>query len=313
MVDAPNATAVACDAAIPVRLTLAASDLVSDQPPPPVMVMVRRFGYLAFAVEEARPYFQHLLPPGEETPWLECQGRAVQWCEQQHRIALHHQAVGHGRSDFLIASAHNTNNLSMVRHIPAGVLYDLLCTDSQRPWSLTVHYRACPADVVLPWTIAVWRSTFINSLKEAAVILAGGAGRVLQMTSATQSQLWDGAQGGDMRAVAAVATQLGLPPTGGVTRLPVRVSLLGPDGGIQTTSLPVGVSGAEGAPTLRRLLDQLLDCPSPGGGDGEAGGDPPPRWQAKVGGVVVPPELSVAWLWAALHAADHFLYIAVAL
>mmetsp|Transcript_19458 Transcript_19458/g.58800 ORF Transcript_19458/g.58800 Transcript_19458/m.58800 type:complete len:278 (-) Transcript_19458:227-1060(-) len=277
MVDAPNATAVACDAAIPVRLTLAASDLVSDQPPPPVMVMVRRFGYLAFAVEEARPYFQHLLPPGEETPWLECQGRAVQW------------------------------------HIPAGVLYDLLCTDSQRPWSLTVHYRACPADVVLPWTIAVWRSTFINSLKEAAVILAGGAGRVLQMTSATQSQLWDGAQGGDMRAVAAVATQLGLPPTGGVTRLPVRVSLLGPDGGIQTTSLPVGVSGAEGAPTLRRLLDQLLDCPSPGGGDGEAGGDPPPRWQAKVGGVVVPPELSVAWLWAALHAADHFLYIAVAL
>lgn len=64
------------------------------------------------------------------------------------------------------------------------------------------------------------------------MILAGGAGRVLQMTSATQSQLWDGAQGGDMRAVAAVATQLGLPPTGGVTRLPVRVSLLGP--GVQS-------------------------------------------------------------------------------
>lgn len=64
--------------------------------------------------------------------------------------------------------------------------------------------------------------------QEAAVVLAGGAGRVLQMTSATQAQLWEGVQGGDMSAVAAVAAQLGLPPADGAARLPVRVVVLSP-------------------------------------------------------------------------------------
>ena len=60
------------------------------------------------------------------------------------------------------------------------------------------------------------------------MVLAGGAGRVLQMTSATQAQLWEGVQGGDTRAVAAVAAQLGLPPADGAARLPVRVVVLSP-------------------------------------------------------------------------------------
>lgn len=87
MAEVADATALAHEAAIPVRLTLAASDLVSDHLPPPVMVsslcsagvlvcllqdaclsrlkafctvqaMVSRAGYLAFAAEEARPLFQ---------------------------------------------------------------------------------------------------------------------------------------------------------------------------------------------------------------------------------------------------------------
>ena len=62
--------------------------------------------------------------------------------------------------------------------------------------------------------------------QEAAVVLAGSAGRVLQMTSATQGQLWEGAGAGNMRALAAVGAQLGLPPAGGAARLPVRVSVL---------------------------------------------------------------------------------------
>lgn len=80
------------------------------------------------------------------------------------------------------------------------------------------------------------------------------------------------------------------------------------------TSLPVAVAAGGEAPLLQAFLDDLLVCSPSARGNGEDTHDsPPPQWRAKVAGISAPCELSVAWLWTALHSADQFLYIAVTL
>lgn len=273
--DSDETAAAAWDAQIPIRLTLAAADLVADENPAPILVMVRRYGYLAFAADQARPLFQHLLPPGEDSPWLEFNGRPLQW------------------------------------HIPAGVLHDLLCPKADKPWSLTVHYRACPVDEVLPWTSDLWRSSFINSLKEAAVIYSGSASRLLQMTSSTRSQLYKSAEAGDMAALSHINSQLGLPVVTSAQRLPLRVTVLTQGGSIQTASYPMPQTGSK-SPTLREVLTDVLGTESELAGKvSDSSVHEGATKRVKIAGICPPLDLKVAWLHAMLHAADHFLYIAV--
>lgn len=279
VIDHTGSSAIAWKAEIPLRLTLAPEDLVADEEPSPVMVMVRRFGYLTFAAEHARPLFQHLLPPGDDTPWLEFKGRPLPW------------------------------------QIPAGVLHDLLCTHSDRPWALTVHYRACPTDVVLPCTQDMWRSNFINSVKEAAVICSGSASRILQMASATQAKLYRSAEAGDMAALSEMSPQLGLPLTSSAQRLPIRVVVHSSDGTIQTVSRPLQLTAGE-SPKLREVLIESLGSDLELGSEAESPNEAdaaPASHTVKIAGICPPLTLPVNWLHATFHAADQFLYIAVIL
>lgn len=95
---------------------------------PALQIQVPRMGYLPILAEQALIYFrvspvllrllvsdnaeswkegrhcdlQHVLPPGEETPWFEVNSLPLRW------------------------------------HVPLGVLYDLLTDGTEKPWHLVV-------------------------------------------------------------------------------------------------------------------------------------------------------------------------------
>jgi hypothetical protein len=271
--------AAAWHASIPLKVTLAADDIVTEHKPRPVLAMVSRLGYLPYVAAQLKHLFQHLLPPGDDTPWFEYNGQALQW---QH---------------------------------PAGVLYDLHAQGHNRPWSLTVHYRACPVSLLLPWTPEVGQSTFINSLKEAAVITGGNAGRVMNMTSAAQAEMRKGVAAGNMQQVAALLKQLGFGASS--TRLPVRF-LLTTSGDFvgehhrETISVPLPAADPTGqALTLGQALRQILPQQMAGNSDDTQASSP--SIQAWVGGTQPSFLLPLAWLYARLVGADRFLYIVVKL
>ncbi|KAE8790459.1 hypothetical protein D1007_35230 [Hordeum vulgare] len=54
-------------------------------------------------VSTIKAHFSSSLPPGVDTVWFDYKGLPLKWC------------------------------------IPIGVLFDLLCADTERPWNLTVH------------------------------------------------------------------------------------------------------------------------------------------------------------------------------
>lgn len=271
--------AAAWRASIPLKLTLAASDVVTPHRPRPVLAMVPRFGYLPYVAEHVKHLFQHLLPPGEDTPWFEYEGQPLQW---QH---------------------------------PAGVLYDLHTQSRERPWHLVIHYRACPTDQLLPWCLEVGQSTFVNSLKEASVICTGNASRVTNMTSAAQADMHQGVAAGNGQHLAATLKQLGFGAAS--TRVPVRV-LVTTSGDFvgehhrETISLPLAAFAADGQPAtlvqaLRQLLPQhISDCAS--GSQSSLA-----SMQVWVAGTRPSLLLPLGWLHARMAAADRFLYVVVKL
>lgn len=78
-------------------------------PPTQQQMLVPRQGYLHSMVPQALRLLQHLLPPGEDTPWFEHGALPLRW------------------------------------GVPAGVLYDLVATQqAELPWRLTIHFRGYP-------------------------------------------------------------------------------------------------------------------------------------------------------------------------
>ncbi|XP_044965489.1 autophagy protein 5-like isoform X2 [Hordeum vulgare subsp. vulgare] len=60
-----------------------------------------RIGYFPLLVSTIQAHFSSSLPLGVDTVWFEYKGLPLKWC------------------------------------IPSGVLFDLLCADTERPWNLT--------------------------------------------------------------------------------------------------------------------------------------------------------------------------------
>lgn len=256
---------------IPLKLTLATNDNVTPQQPRPVLALVPRFGYLPFVAEQIKPLFQHLLPPGEDTPWFEYQGQPLQW---QH---------------------------------PAGVLYDLHVLGQQRPWCLTVHYRACPVQSILSWSSQLAQATFLNTLKEAAIICTGSANRVMNMTSFAQQDLQEAIRACDFKKLSGISEQLGFGATAPGMRLPVRV-VIAAGGACEVITLPMTEADLEEQPvSLLRALHQIMPQRIPESTDHSL----PTSVQVIVAGTQPSPSLPLSWLHACLGAADNFLYLVV--
>ncbi|KAK9819830.1 hypothetical protein WJX72_002878 [[Myrmecia] bisecta] len=135
------------------RVTLSSKEITATGgAPDPLYVLAPRIGYLPTVASQAFAHFQHLLPPGEDTPWFDFQGLPLKW------------------------------------QLPIGVLHDLVAQDPERPWSVTVHFRSYPGDTLLPWEGQhASRAMFFNSLKEAAYICKGHTGAMTSYTAVEYS------------------------------------------------------------------------------------------------------------------------------
>ncbi|KAG0497886.1 hypothetical protein HPP92_002577 [Vanilla planifolia] len=105
--------------------------------------------------------------------------------------------------------------LMEIKEYSTGVLFDLLCAEPERPWNLTVHFRAPPGDILIPCDgedSVKW--SFINSLKEAAYIINGNCKNIMNMSQADQSELWQSLIKGNMDGYARVSSRLKIGPFG---------------------------------------------------------------------------------------------------
>lgn len=100
---------------------------------------------------------------------------------------------------------------------------------------MQVHFRDFPSN-----TLAAWQGAqpvlqaYLNSLKEAAVICAGTAASVLQMSQQSQQNLWKSVEEADLAAYERVARSLQLTPRAKGTRsanVPIRLHVRKTSGG----------------------------------------------------------------------------------
>ncbi|GAB4817866.1 hypothetical protein N2152v2_004912 [Parachlorella kessleri] len=128
---------------------------------------------------------QHVLPPGEDTPWLEHSSLPLKW------------------------------------HVPAGVLFDLLAGEGELPWSLTLHLRGYPSGVLPVYDgEPALRGSLLNSLKEAAFICRGSSLRVMEMSPGAQEDLYRSVAQQDLPLYRRVLQSLQLAPTPRAGRQP---------------------------------------------------------------------------------------------
>ncbi|ONK64231.1 uncharacterized protein A4U43_C07F23490 [Asparagus officinalis] len=167
------------EGAIPLQIRLHESEITTLPSPPPILVLGPRLGYLPLLMPLIKPHFSSTLPPGTDTIWFDYRGLPLKW------------------------------------HIPTGVLFDLLCAEPERPWNLTVHFRAHPGETLIPCQgedNVKW--SFINSLKEAAYIINGNCKNVMNMSEPDRFELWQSLVKGDMDSYHRVSSKLKLGPVG---------------------------------------------------------------------------------------------------
>ncbi|KAG6385812.1 hypothetical protein SASPL_154693 [Salvia splendens] len=161
--------------AIPLQIHLHESEVTTLPPPPPALILAPRVGYLPLLVPQIKPFFSSSLPPGVDTVWFEYKGLPLKW------------------------------------YIPTGTLFDLLCSEPERPWNLTIHFRGYPANLLIPCEgedSVKW--SFINALKEAAYIINGNCKNIMNMSQSDQTELWRSVLNGQLEAYLRVYSKLKL-------------------------------------------------------------------------------------------------------
>jgi len=106
-----------------------------------------------------------------------------------------------------------------------------------QPWVmlLQIHFRDFPSDTLLTWEGShSLLQTYLNSLKEAAVICSGNAAAILQMSQQSQQNLWTSVEAADLSAYQRVASSLQISPKAKGSRpamVPVRLHIQRSSGG----------------------------------------------------------------------------------
>ncbi|KAF8072664.1 Snip1 [Scenedesmus sp. PABB004] len=262
---------------IPVRLSLARSEISSPGDVKPVYLLAPRHAYLPALAQQSLAFFQHVLlrapgPGAPGGPWFEQQGAPLNWTQ------------------------------------PLGVLHDLLapCPPPEPapggaapppPWCLTVHYRGMPAALANPWQNAGGaKEHYLSSIKEAGYCCRGsdGAGAVMRLPGAAQDELWGALNRGDGAGVRQVLAQLRLVPSvrpgSAVPCVPVRVFVRqhappGQEDGsawqaTYSSSRPVEVTQPDGSATLlahllHTVMPRRFPAPVPAAGAAAGAAQPP--------------------------------------
>lgn len=225
-------TNLAWNTEIPLRITLYPNEISTPVQLKPVYILASRQSYFPRIAAAALASFQHALAsiPGQDTmrPWFDYKGLPLKWS------------------------------------LPVGVLYDLLVDGRDLPWELTVHLHGSPEVAIALDGSSTMRGVFFNSLKEAAYICRGseGSSAVMQMSSASQEELWTAVQAADFQAYRRVLSGVRLTPaqrSSTSASLPIRLLLrMENDAGLLSTweltyytSRPVDAHHADSSdPTL---------------------------------------------------------------
>lgn len=317
---------------ITLKIILAPADVSSLDHPAPVYLQVPRHGYLHALLPAIVPLWQHVLPPGDRTPWFEYNSLPLKWCVGDNAApgncySFHSPKVA--RSG-VPASSCTAPPLPCCRNLPAGVIYDLLVPGhDQVPWPLTLHFSSFPALPLTPYlSEQSLRDALQNALKEAAFVCSGTAQHVMGMVDGAQADLWQAVVNADRERHQDVLRSLQLVPCRSAM-VPVRVLIRGGGGGrymssyqgVFQTSRPLLASTAEGeAVTLQDAVAPVLLAWAAANklmsaeGEEAAGSNALTRQlveRAWIGGIEPPFDTPIRDLHRDLHSADYFLYVVI--
>lgn len=161
-------------AAVPLQLHLHPSEISasSQSAPSPFLILAPRNGYLPLLETDIRQHFARVIPPNSDSIWFDYEGLPLKW------------------------------------HIPTGVLYDLLVAEFERPWNLTVHFRAYPTEALTLCEVEAVKWNFVNALKEASYIMYGSTKSIMNMSQLDQVELWRCVSKGELEGYDRIAARL---------------------------------------------------------------------------------------------------------
>jgi len=195
-------------------------------------------------------------------------------------------------------------------HYPVGVLFDLLCSETELPWALTVHFQGFPHDQLLrcPNEDTV-KSHFYSSIKEANHMKHGDGARVNSLSVLEFNGLWEGLKTVDYSLYWTGATKLNVEHSS-LKHLPVRILLAHSSSTslfacIQEPLTPAKRDDATSSLTLGDTLHTVLPSlfPSTSADDATA------SWWVQ--GVSPSLDTPVWWLAETACHPDNFLYVTV--
>jgi len=221
------------------------------------------------------------------------------------------------------------NGVPLKWHYPIGVLYDLLATQSDLPWPLTVHFQEFPSSSLLRCaTEDIARSHVTNTLKEANFIKHGDATKFNSLSVLESDAIWDGIRNNDFDLFWG-SNKLLAASINTMKNIPIRV-IQDNFPFIQDLVLPKDENGNER--TLASVVSQLLPqlalpptssqqvdlLPSPQGiqtpnttSATTSSTQPKRQFVVLLQGIEPPLESTVVWLYDRFSYPDNFLYLVV--
>jgi len=150
---------------IPLSFDMHESEVTSLHRPPIFYVMAPRMSYLPLVSRSARESFGESAPDvGESGVWYEYESKPLRW------------------------------------NVPIGVLFDYYrntnnddTCDQNLPFRITIRFQGFPKANLLPCAAEIdVENAFFNSMKQALSLKFGSAKRLMEISKASQENLWDG-------------------------------------------------------------------------------------------------------------------------
>lgn len=248
--------------ALPLCVTLASHDIASLDQPAPLYLMLNRHTYLALCLDRLIEHFGTYTQEGfqRDEIWLSYNGVALKW---QYSI---------------------------------GVLADVLCGQQLAlPWMLQIHFRAFPADTLIPYQgVKSLRISFISSLKEATALLLGSSQPIMTMAKESEERLWRSICEGDFERYWEVMERCCSPDSSEIKRIPIKAFTSDPHIGLILQ--PVPCCRLDGAlATVGEVVERWLEG----------------AHEVLCQGILLPSETPLLWAWNTLSHPDGFLYLVI--
>jgi len=260
--------------ALPIVFSLTPNEVTVPQAQAPhsFYALIPRGSYFPMCTAAVCKHFSASAPVLGDEMWLEYKGKSIKW------------------------------------HYPVGVLFDLLCGQTELPWTVTVHFQGFPHDQLLrcPGEETV-KSHFYNVFKEANYAKYGDGARVNSLSVAAFNGLWEGVKSGEFQVYSSSVSKLSS-DTSAIKHLPVRILLPNPPSSstpftcIQEPFSPLSPGEGSSPLTLGQALHDTLPTlfPNPTRNDDV-------DWLVQ--GLHPSLDTPLAWLADTACHPDNFLYI----